>query len=92
MPVVLIDGVEYVPKVEVPELTNERLYQCLASLTEIQYFNGQIHKHRCWAWEALNSLAPDLANLSSEEAYDLFHPDPHDSRMVRNDCILLKPG
>lgn len=30
---VIIDGVEYVPRAEVPELTDERLNQCLESLT-----------------------------------------------------------
>jgi len=61
---VVIDGVEYVPRAEVPELTDERLNQCLESLTEIQYFSDQTHKHRAWAWDALNALAPELADLA----------------------------
>lgn len=70
MPVVIIDGIEYVPKAEVPDLTDERLLRCLESLTEIQYFANQTHKHRSWAWNAMNALAPELAKLSSEAAYD----------------------
>lgn len=65
---VIIDGVEYVPRAEVPELTDERLKQCLESLTEIQYFSDQTHKHRAWAWDALNALAPELAELASRDS------------------------
>ncbi len=74
---VVIDGVEYVPRAEVPELTDERLIQCLRSLTEIQYFSDQRHKHRAWAWDALNALAPELAELCSsnpEAAFDRVRP------------------
>ena len=73
---VIIDGVVYVPKNEVPELTDERLKNALANLTEIQYFGECSHKHRSWAWDAINALAPDIARLSSEDcqaAFDLFH-------------------
>lgn len=73
---VVIKGVEYVPKNEVPPLTDERLKRALASLTEIQYFYECPHKHRAWAWDAINALAPDVANLSADDpkaAYDLFH-------------------
>lgn len=75
---VLIDGVTYVPKNEVPELTDDRLKKCLALLTEIQYFGECSNKHRAWAWDAMNALAPDVANLSAnncEAAYNLFHPE-----------------
>lgn len=75
---VLIDGVVYVPKNEVPELTDERLKRCLEYLTEIQYFHECTHKHRAWAWNAINALAPDIANLSAnncEAAYRMFHQE-----------------
>jgi hypothetical protein len=78
MPKVIIDGVEYVPRAEVPALTDERLKQCLQSLTEIQYFSDQKHKHRAWAWDALNAIAPELAELAGsnpEAAYDRVHDD-----------------
>lgn len=73
---VIIDGVEYVPRGEVPELTDERLERCLAELTAIQYFSGQTHKHRATAWDALNALAPEIAELCSidpQAAFDRFH-------------------
>lgn len=76
MPTVLIDGVEYVPKAEVLPITDERLQRCLESLTEIQYFNDQKHKHRAWAWDALNALSPDLAKLAADNpsaAFDRIH-------------------
>lgn len=65
MPSVLIDGVEYVPSAEVPELTDQRLKDCLSELVSIQYFSDCPHKHRAWAWDALNALAPELAELAS---------------------------
>lgn len=78
MPIVLIDDVEYIPKAEVPELVDERLRGCLMSLTEIQYFSEMKHKHRAWAWDALNALAPELASLAAdnpEMAYDRVRCD-----------------
>jgi len=69
---VIIDGVEYVPRAEIPELTDKRLKRCLESLTEIQYFHEQKHKHRAWAWDALNALAPELAQLASDNAQAAF--------------------
>lgn len=73
MPKVIIDGIEYVPKAEIPEMTDKSLQDCLESLTEIQYFAGQKHKHRAWAWNALNALAPELAKLPANDAYDRVH-------------------
>jgi hypothetical protein len=70
---VVIDGVEYVPRAEVPALTDERLQHALESLTEIQYFEGERHKHKAWAWEALRALAPELAELAAlnpKQAFD----------------------
>lgn len=78
---VVIDGVEYVPKAEVLPLTDERLQKCLESLTEIQYFHEQKHKHRAWAWDAMNALSPELAQLASDNSQAAFyriHGDPDD--------------
>lgn len=69
---VVIDGVEYVPRAEVPPLTDERLKNALRELTSIQYFSGDTHKHRAWAWDALNALAPELARLASEDPQAAF--------------------
>jgi chorismate mutase len=69
---VIIDGVEYVPKVEVKELTDKSLKECLEVLTSMRCFNQQ-HKMKAHAWEAINALSPDLAKLDEKEAYDFIH-------------------
>lgn len=72
---VVIDGIEYVPRAAIPELTDERLKAALEVLTEIQYFK-QTHKAIPLAWNALNALAPELAELAAvnpKAAYDRIH-------------------
>jgi len=69
---VVIDGVEYVPKAEILPINDERLQKCLESLTAIQYFYEQPHKHRAWAWDALRALSPELAELSCDDAKKAF--------------------
>lgn len=64
MPSVLIDGVEYVPRAEVPELTDERLKLALGELVSIQYFKEH-HKAVAQAWNVLRALAPELAELAA---------------------------
>ncbi|WP_199033038.1 hypothetical protein [Ralstonia sp. ASV6] len=66
MPQVLIGGVEYVPRAEVPELTDERLKAALAGLVEIQYFREK-HKAVAQSWNVLNALAPELAELAAKD-------------------------
>lgn len=66
---VVIDGVEYVPKIDIPELNEKRSLDCLETLTEMRYFN-QNHKMKALSWNAINALSPDLAKLSEEEAFD----------------------
>ncbi len=76
MPTVIIDGIEYVPKAEIPEITDERIAKALESLTEIQYFHECTNKHRAWAWNAINMIAPELARLSADNpqaAYERIH-------------------
>ena len=75
---VIIDGIEYVPKTEIPQITDERLKRALESLTEIQYFHECTNKHKAWAWDAINALAPDLAEMSSnsaQAAYDFVRDE-----------------
>ena len=72
MPSVFIDNIEYVPKAEIPELTDERLQSCLEVLTEMRYFN-QNHKMKALAWNAINALSPELAKLSEEAAFERIH-------------------
>lgn len=72
MPKVIIDGIEYVPKAEIPNLNDDRLQRCLEVLTEMCYFN-QHHKMKALAWNAINALSPELAGLSENAAYDRIH-------------------
>ena len=69
---VIIDGVEYVPRAEVAPITDERIHKALESLTEIQHFYECTNKHRAWAWDAMNALAPELAELSSNDPCAAF--------------------
>lgn len=66
MPCVLIDGIEYVPRAEIPELTDDRLNRALKELVAIQYFRIE-HKAIPQAWDVLNILAPELAKLCNED-------------------------
>lgn len=72
---VIIDGIEYVPKGEIPPLTDERLKESLRHLVNIQYFTEDRHKHRAWGWDALNALAPELAKLPPKEAWNRIYED-----------------
>ncbi|MBU0521637.1 MAG: hypothetical protein KJ643_05255 [Gammaproteobacteria bacterium] len=75
MPTVLIDGIEYVPRAEVPELTDARLKRALEELVSIQYFREE-HKAIAHAWDVLNALAPELAELAGRDpraAYRRMH-------------------
>ena len=75
---VVIDGIEYVPKTERENVTDDKITKCLAYLVEIQYFHECTNKHRAWAWDAINALDPSLAKLVSEDpqaAMDLFIND-----------------
>lgn len=69
MPVVHIDGVEYVPRSEIQPLDDERLLACLEVLTEMRYFNEK-HKMMRLAYNALHALSPELAEMTPEAAYD----------------------
>lgn len=75
MPSVLIDGVEYVPRAEVPELTDARLKLALQELVSIQYFQEK-HKVIAQSWNVLNALAPELAELAARDpaaAFERMH-------------------
>jgi len=73
---VIIDGIEYVPKTEVTPPTDTAINRCIAELVGIQYFHGQTHKHRAYAWDALNAIAPHIAEMCSIDvaaAYQATH-------------------
>jgi hypothetical protein len=71
----LIDGIEYVPRAEVPELTDARLKAALEELVSIQYFK-QTNKAIPQAWNVLHALAPELAELAAVDpraAFERIH-------------------
>lgn len=74
---VIIDGIEYVPKAEIPEISDARLQKALEELTSMLYFREQ-HKALAHAWDTLNALAPELAKLPAHIAYDRVHGVEHD--------------
>lgn len=73
MPKVVIDNVKYVPKGDIPELTDDRLKNCLEVLTEMRYFNNEEHKMKRLAWNAIHALSPELAELDEVAAYERIH-------------------
>lgn len=75
---VVIDGIEYVPRANVPEITDKSMETCIRVLVGIQYFSDCPHKHRAWAWDALNAIAPEVATLAGDDpeaAFERFNPD-----------------
>lgn len=72
MPQVVIDGVEYVPRAEIPDLTDERLLKALQGLVSIQFFR-ESHKAVRQAWDVLNTLSPELAELASTDPMAAYH-------------------
>lgn len=74
---VVIDGVEYAPKVEFKPPTDKAINGCLKALTEIIYFPECSNKHISWAFDALNSINPELAEIASDDpraAFIAVHP------------------
>lgn len=61
---VVIDGIEYVPRAEIPPLDDERLKKALSELVSLHY-HGDWHKAKPRTWDAINALAPELAKLVS---------------------------
>ena len=79
---VIIDGIHYVPRAEIPPIDDSRLETALRELVAIQYFYPDGGKPRALAWDALNALAPDLADLCgasmADKAWRRLHPDEDD--------------
>lgn len=61
---VIIDGVRYVPE---DSLEHPALRECIRELVSIQYFSSETHKHRAYAWDALNAISPAMAELCTED-------------------------
>lgn len=68
---VVIDGIEYVPRAEIPRLTSQSLYRALRELVAIQYFDEK-HKNRAVAWDALAALSPELAQLAADDPHTAY--------------------
>ena len=74
---VLIDGVEYVPKVDIPNYSVSSLpvVECLRHLVSLHYF-GEKHKSLGITLNAINEISPELAKLVSDDtlkAYELLN-------------------
>lgn len=72
MPSVVIDGIEYVPRADIPPLNDDKLTDALKELVSLYYF-GDWHKARGKVYNALEYLAPELAALVAADpqaAYD----------------------
>lgn len=77
MPLVMIDGIEYVPRAEIPPLDDDRLTQALKELVSPYYF-GNWHKAKGNIYNAIEHLAPEIAALVAEDpdaAYKRLSPD-----------------
>lgn len=70
---VIIDGIEYVPKTEVVPPSNTAINRCIAELVAIQYFYAGTGKPRANAWDALNEIAPNIAEMCSKDAGAAYH-------------------
>ena len=72
---VLIGGIEYIPKAEIPEPTDGRIKDCLETLTEMIYFK-QNHKMQGLAMNAIKALSEDIYKLACDNptaAYEAIH-------------------
>ncbi len=82
---VLIDGVVYVPRAEIPPRTDESTLEAVRAITASMHLYGHRGGGRGpWGclWDALRALSPDLAKIAEESspaaAYDAVHPDDDD--------------
>ncbi|MGL4667499.1 MAG: hypothetical protein ACRCWR_06185 [Saezia sp.] len=70
--IVIIDGVEYVPKIQDIPANDTSINRCIAQLVSIQYFYGCTSKHRAMAWDALNEMcSSDLESAYNTTRLDL---------------------
>ncbi len=72
MPSVMIDGIEYVPRAEIPPLDDKRLKEALKELVSLYYF-GDWHMARGRIYNAIECLAPELAALVDDNPDAAYH-------------------
>jgi hypothetical protein len=76
MPRVVIDGIEYAPRAEIPPLAEDTIIKALKELVSLHYF-GDWHKARGRVFNAIEYLSPELAELVSSDplaAYERLSP------------------
>lgn len=66
IPKVTIDGIQYIPKNDFKLIDDSSIIECLKELVSLQYFNEE-HKNRAVAWDALNALDPEIAELCATD-------------------------
>ena len=74
---VIIDGIEYAPKVDMSKPDDSAINKALAELVSLYYFEDW-HKASSRVWDAINHINPELANLVSDDprkAYGLFREE-----------------
>lgn len=71
---VVINGVKYAPVVDNSNVTDGAINECLRVLTSMRYFK-QDHKMMANAWEAINTLNPNLASMNEDDAFNAMHPN-----------------
>jgi len=73
---VVIDGIRYVPDVEIKPPEDDAVTKAIQELVAMIYFKD--HKPYAHAWDALNALAPNIAELVAGDpsaAYDAVNPE-----------------
>ena len=74
---VVIDGIQYVPYVRTVKLPEaEALENAIRELVAMLYFKD--HKPYAHVWDALNALAPNIAELAAldpQAAYNAVNPE-----------------
>ena len=68
MSTVIVDGIEYVPKADIPELKldSDPVLKCLNELVSMHYF-GDFHKAKPHTWDAVNAISPSLAKMMNDD-------------------------
>ncbi len=76
MPRVIVDGIEYAPRADIPPPDNDKIMNALKELVSLYYF-GDWHKAQGRVWDAICHISPELAELVYQNptaAYECLHP------------------
>lgn len=75
---IIIDGIEYLPRADVPPITDDAIAVVLVDLVNIHRASHHTDKRKGWAWNALNVLSPEIAELANrnpDAALARINPD-----------------